>query len=162
MVKMKFIQPFGLDWPLPSSGIVIPSFLLEILAKLYHIDPEVLIKAYEGPLPPQGPDRLLPERVPIPRPPPGPLTPEVLEETRHLDRRLDAVHRALNGLANELEEIRSHLTGLAPAAVREKNLVADDAPTMAPADEEEGAKTETPGAESGGETPGPENEEGGS
>jgi len=37
-VKMKFIQPSGERWPLPSTGIEIPAHLLDRLTLLYKID----------------------------------------------------------------------------------------------------------------------------
>jgi hypothetical protein len=51
-IKMKFIQPFGLDWPLPSTGVIVPARLLEKLLELYRRpkpgpDPEELFKMYE-------------------------------------------------------------------------------------------------------------------
>jgi hypothetical protein len=155
VVKMKFIQPFGLDWPLPSSGIIIPGHLLEILAKLYRIDPEILIKIYEGPLPRET---LFSERVPIPRPPPDPRAAEVLEEVHPLNHRLDAAHRTLVSVEAELEEIKSRLTAIANARVLEENVDSGEVLTI----EGEGPIEESPETESGGETPGPENEEGGS
>lgn len=50
--KMKFIQPFGLDWSLPSTGVVIPAGLLERVIEVLHLpgpgpDPEKIFRLYE-------------------------------------------------------------------------------------------------------------------
>jgi hypothetical protein len=51
--KFKFIQPFGLDWPLPITKVVIPAGILEYLVEAYLQNPEPpgpipnLLKKYE-------------------------------------------------------------------------------------------------------------------
>ena len=49
MVNIKFLQPFGLDWPLPSSYIKVPTRFIERLRKIYDIDQDILMKLYEEP-----------------------------------------------------------------------------------------------------------------
>lgn len=49
VVKIKFLQPFGLDWPLPSTHIKIPIRLIERLSKIYNIDQTLLLNLYEDP-----------------------------------------------------------------------------------------------------------------
>ena len=47
-VNLKFIQPFGLDWPLPTTNVLIPAGILE-----------KMFEAYQKPWPPGPPEDIL-------------------------------------------------------------------------------------------------------
>ena len=148
VVKMKFLQSFGLDWPLPSTGISIPAHLIEELVKLYFIDPRILIQAFEGLIQPEELKRLLGESAPIPQPLTLTVTPETLEKARVLYRRLVGTRQPLTG-GPEAEplEMENHLSDIE---------ISDLFPTL---EEEEREQTETTPNEGEEELAKPESEE---
>ena len=92
-VTMKFIQPSGQPWPLPSTGIEIPAGLLDRLARLYEIDWPIIDFLSD----PHLTDERFKELTQT-----CPLTPKPREELVRLTRQLESIE------AHSLTELPSH------------------------------------------------------
>jgi hypothetical protein len=47
LVTLRFLQPFGKTWPLPSEGIVIPNYVVQVALPYLKFPPELFIEAYQ-------------------------------------------------------------------------------------------------------------------
>jgi hypothetical protein len=47
LVTLRFLQPFGKPWPLPSDGLVIPNYVVQTALPYLKFSPELFIEAYQ-------------------------------------------------------------------------------------------------------------------
>jgi hypothetical protein len=48
LVTLRFLQPFGKPWPMPSDSVAIPNLYLEVALKHLKFDPEIFVDAYQN------------------------------------------------------------------------------------------------------------------
>jgi hypothetical protein len=122
-----FVQPGGADWPLPTTGILIPAYLWERLIKLYHIDWPIIEELWRPKPDPHVLKELLRARRPID--PSGPVGPDPIEALASVVVRLENVTERLSALADALpgteaaalaREILGHGQGTGPPAGEEE------------------------------------------